>query len=62
MPSYVIFHNTTLLDMVKKKPTDAAAMSMISGVGEVKMERYGAEFLEVIGAFGMEDDAAVESE
>ena len=51
VPSYVIFHNATLIDMAKKKPQDADEMSTISGVGQVKMDRYGADFLKVIGEF-----------
>ena len=51
VPSYVIFHNATLIDMAKKKPADAEAMSTISGVGQVKIARYGADFLDVIKGF-----------
>ena len=50
VPPYVIFHNATLVDMAKKKPADAAAMAAVSGVGQVKLERYGADFLQVIKA------------
>ena len=51
VPSYVIFHNAALIDMAKKKPVDAEAMAMISGVGQVKLDRYGDAFLEVIKDF-----------
>ncbi|MGI9311833.1 MAG: DNA helicase RecQ [bacterium] len=51
VPSYVIFHNATLADMAQQKPRDAAAMTRITGVGQVKMDRYGDAFLQVINAF-----------
>ncbi len=48
VPSYVIFHDSTLMEMVKKRPCDVEAMSDIAGVGQVKMSRYGDDFLKVI--------------
>ncbi len=52
VPSYVIFHDSTLLEMAKKRPGDVEALSEISGVGRVKVDRYGADFLKVIHEFG----------
>jgi len=37
-----------LRQMVHEKPADEATFLAISGVGQAKLERYGAEFLEVI--------------
>ena len=51
VPLYVIFPNATLLDMARKKPADVEAMATLSGVGRVKLQRYGAGFLEVILGF-----------
>ena len=51
VPPYVIFHNAALVDMARKKPADATALSRVSGVGRVKLERYGAAFLERIRDF-----------
>ena len=48
MPPYVIFHDATLLEMVRRKPTDLAAMGEIPGVGRNKLKRYGATFLAAI--------------
>ncbi|NCB55676.1 MAG: hypothetical protein EOM49_12205, partial [Epsilonproteobacteria bacterium] len=36
----------TLKEMAEKLPLDKEAMLQISGVGEVKFERYGEAFLE----------------
>lgn len=48
VPPYVIFHDSTLLEMVRQKPTDMLGLSRVSGVGNTKMERYGDAFLAVI--------------
>lgn len=51
LPPYVIFHDTTLIELANKKPSSKEAMREISGIGDVKIERYGAAFLEVIQEF-----------
>ncbi len=51
VPPYVIFHDKTLREMATHKPVDADALLQISGVGETKVERYGAQFLKVIADF-----------
>lgn len=48
VPPYVIFHDKTLREFALQKPTNKDAISQISGVGQLKMERYGSEFLKVI--------------
>ncbi|MEO8083393.1 MAG: DNA helicase RecQ [Ardenticatenales bacterium] len=50
VPPYVIFHDKTLLAMAARRPTTTAALGGLSGVGEVKLERYGEAFLDVIRA------------
>ncbi len=48
VPPYVIFHDSTLLEMVQKKPSHIAQMRTISGVGEAKLARYGEQFVALI--------------
>ncbi len=48
VPPYVIFHDSTLIDMIIAMPKDLSEMGQISGVGRSKLERYGKLFLEVI--------------
>ncbi|MDQ7048214.1 MAG: DNA helicase RecQ [Enterobacterales bacterium] len=50
MPPYVIFHDSTLNQMVEKRPSELSEMKYISGVGERKLEQYGEAFLQVIKA------------
>ena len=48
VPPYVIFHDSTLLEIHTQKPISLTAMSRITGVGQAKLERYGDEFLQVL--------------
>ena len=49
VPPYVIFPDSTLLEMLREQPTSMAEMARVSGVGARKLERYGQAFLEVLG-------------
>lgn len=48
VPPYVIFHDKTLQEMALQKPKNPSELGTISGVGEVKIQRYGQAFLQVI--------------
>ena len=50
VPAYVIFHDTTLIEMARHKPRSLDALSGLPGVGAAKLERYGADFLQVVAA------------
>jgi ATP-dependent DNA helicase RecQ len=45
VPPYVIFHDTTLQEMLKKRPQSLNELERISGVGEQKLKRYGKQFI-----------------
>lgn len=51
VPPYVIFPDTTLRQMATVCPMDKRSMLGITGVGEVKFERYGARFLDAIQGY-----------
>ena len=51
LPPYVIFHDSTLMEFAQKKPCTIEDMRSISGVGDVKIQRYSKFFLEVIKNF-----------
>jgi ATP-dependent DNA helicase RecQ len=54
VPPYVIFHDATLIDMVRLRPRSLDALSEIPGVGASKLKRYGATFVaEVIAQGGL---------
>jgi ATP-dependent DNA helicase RecQ len=50
VPAYVIFHDATLLAMLREKPRTLDALGAISGVGERKLARYGEAFLGALAA------------
>jgi ATP-dependent DNA helicase RecQ len=58
VPPYVIFHDRTLLELVEQRPASLAEMAGISGIGQAKLERYGARFLEVLRAHAGAPSAA----
>ena len=48
VPPYIVFGDATLQAMVQYRPTDKASFSRLSGVGEIKLERYADSFLDAI--------------
>ena len=50
VPPYVIFHDSTLIEMARRQPASLEEMAAISGVGKAKLERYGKDFLLILSA------------
>jgi ATP-dependent DNA helicase RecQ len=48
VPPYVIFSDATLREMVLYRPRNADELSRVSGVGAVKLQRFGSDFLGVL--------------
>lgn len=48
VPPYVIFHDKTLQQMLALRPDNEDEMLAISGIGQVKLDRYGQHFLTVL--------------
>ncbi|HAF45394.1 MAG: ATP-dependent DNA helicase RecQ [Sideroxydans sp. GWF2_59_14] len=48
VPPYVIFHDSTLLEILNRKPQTLDEMGQISGVGQAKLAKYGDAFLQVV--------------
>lgn len=48
VPPYVIFSDKSLIDMSKRMPTTKAEFSITFGVGAVKLQKYGEEFMRLI--------------
>ena len=51
VPPYVIFHDSTLLEILNQRPQTLDEMGRISGVGQAKFLRYADPFLEVISSY-----------
>jgi len=48
VPPYLIFHDASLMEMIKERPANLDKMRNISGVGQQKLQQYGQKFLDVI--------------
>jgi ATP-dependent DNA helicase RecQ len=48
VPAYIVFSDVVLRQMAEEKPQSLGEMLALSGVGPVKLERYGEAFLEVL--------------
>ena len=51
VPPFVIFSDKTLRELCDKKPADINGMRFVSGIGEVKFEKYGKRFFDAIHSF-----------
>ncbi len=59
VPPYVIFPDSTLLEMLRSQPGSMAEMAQVSGVGARKLDRYGEAFLAVLNGGAEEAPRAV---
>ena len=48
VPSYIVFSDKTLIEMASRKPVTIDEMSLINGVGQKKLLKFGDQFLRVI--------------
>lgn len=48
LPAYIVFNDTTLVQMARERPASLEALAGISGVGAKKLEAYGRELLRVL--------------
>ncbi len=48
---YQVFTDATLEDIVRRRPVNSSQMAEVSGVGEVKLERYGQEVNAIVREF-----------
>lgn len=51
MPAYIIFSNSTLLDISIKRPLTIEDFMDINGVGKVKAQMYGEIFIDAVNEF-----------
>jgi DNA helicase-2/ATP-dependent DNA helicase PcrA len=49
-PAYVIFHNSTLAEIVRRSPRSREELAAVPGVGPAKLDRYGDDLLAVLAA------------
>ncbi|HEX6529841.1 MAG TPA: DNA helicase RecQ [Burkholderiales bacterium] len=51
VPAYVIFHDSTLKEIARLRPSSLDGLRGISGVGARKLEAYGSEIVGLVGEF-----------
>ena len=51
VPPYLIFHDATLKEMLDIMPMSGSELLTITGVGDSKLEKYGADFIEIISRY-----------
>ncbi len=49
VPAYVVFHDKTLEEIARRRPTELWQLGKVAGVGPAKLERYGDEVLAPLG-------------
>lgn len=57
---FVVFSDATLIDMCQQLPTDNRSMLAVSGVGQTKLARYGADFIDEISDYLATENQSVE--
>lgn len=55
IPPYIVFSDATLLEMVQTMPESKNQLINVSGVGKIKLEKYGDLFLDEINNFMIKD-------
>ncbi len=51
VPDFMICHNATLTEVAYQKPTTLEHLSLIKGIGEQKIAKYGDDMIAIINAF-----------
>jgi len=62
VPAYIVFADSSLADMCVQMPSTDEEFLKVSGVGQVKLERYGEAFLKTISEFVQKHGHAAISE
>ena len=48
VPAFVVFPDRTLVEITSRRPRSLAALAEVRGVGPVKLDRYGEQFLAAV--------------
>ncbi|QDQ02793.1 DNA helicase RecQ [Lysinibacillus fusiformis] len=51
VPPFVVFSDKTLRELCDQKPAELEGLRNVSGIGEVKFEKYGKRFFDALHAF-----------
>jgi ATP-dependent DNA helicase RecQ len=48
---YMVFHDSTLMEILEQQPTRESELLHINGVGETKLDKFGDDFISVVKAY-----------
>ncbi|MFT4998932.1 MAG: ATP-dependent DNA helicase RecQ, partial [Flavobacteriales bacterium] len=48
VPSFVIFHDATLMDIARANPKNSAQLLNVNGIGKTKLELYGEKIIALL--------------
>lgn len=49
VPPYIVFSDSTLRELTEQLPRDRESMLQVKGIGQIKLEKFGDLFLQLIG-------------
>jgi DNA helicase-2/ATP-dependent DNA helicase PcrA len=58
VPAYVVFHDATLAEIVRRAPATLTELAAVPGIGPAKLQRYGADVLATLAAGAVSAPAA----
>ena len=58
--AFIIAHNTVLEDLARQRPLNKDELSLVRGIGPVKVEKYGEDWIDVIARFKAEKKVQVQ--
>ncbi|MDQ4018839.1 MAG: HRDC domain-containing protein, partial [Actinomycetota bacterium] len=50
VPAYVVFHDRTLAEIVRRRPATRDELAAVVGIGPAKLDRYGDDVLAALAA------------
>jgi ATP-dependent DNA helicase RecQ len=62
IPPFTIFHDSSLRDISRIRPTTLERLHWISGVGDVKLQEFGDEVLKIVARISRDKNLAMDNE
>ncbi len=62
LPPYVVFHDSTLIEVARRRPISLTALADIPGIGRSKLERYGQSVISIVAEMAAGHSAAEAAE
>ena len=57
LPPYVVFHDSTLLEVARRRPISLTSLAIIPGVGAIKLQRYGSAIIGIVAQKTLDPEA-----